>query len=94
MAEKNFMEDLDLELDNIEPSSSQPDSRKPRSLKEHHRAAKKAERGPLRNQTYTIPESVIEDLRQHVLARKMAGEKISASQVVVDGIKMYLKKHI
>ena len=91
---KDFSEDMELNLENIEEEAPQLEMQaKPRDLKEQHKAAKKAERGPLKNQTYTIPETVIEDLRQHVLTKKIAKVKISASQVVVEGIKMYLKKY-
>nr|WP_321256884.1 hypothetical protein [uncultured Pseudodesulfovibrio sp.] len=96
---KDFIDDINLDLD-LDRVESVADcgcliiaKSMPRDLKEQHRAAKKVERGPLKNQTYTIPEMVIEELRQYVLAKKMAGDKINASRVVVEGIKLYLQKY-
>lgn len=93
MEDKNFVEDMDLDIEPFdEDQISDQFISKPRNLREQHKAAKRIKRGPSKNQTYTIPVSIIEKLRQHVLKRKLEGEKISASQAVVEGIKLYLAK--
>jgi hypothetical protein len=93
---KDFSDDMDLDLDDIEVTPSETPTkakRKPRNLKEQHREAKKVERGPIKNQSYSLPESLIAELREFVFTKKMAGEKFTASHVVEEGIRMYLKKH-
>jgi len=90
MSGKNFS-DLNLDFDDVDGEVAQPSQSRPRNIKEQHRAAKRAERGPLKNQTYTLAEKVTDELRKHVLTRKLKGEKISASRIVEEAIKAYLK---
>lgn len=89
--EKDFSNDLFLNLEDIEDEPQQTNTKPPRDIKEQHRAAKRIERGPVKNQSYSIPVSLIKELKEYVFTKKIAGEKISASQVVVEGIRMYLK---
>jgi hypothetical protein len=91
MDNKDFADDMDLDLADIEVPQETVNT--PRDLKQQHRAAKKMERGPIKNQSYSLPESLIAELREFVFTKKMAGEKFTASHVVEEGIRMYLKKH-
>lgn len=90
---KDFTDDLDLGPDDQETPvpSVQSQAKKPATLREQRRAEKRgAKRKP---HTFTVPEDLLDELREYVLRAKLRGEKVSASEVVTQGIQMYLKKY-
>lgn len=92
MSDKDFTDDMDLDL-NIGDDEELPQvDTRPKNLQQHHKQLKKLEREPVSRQTYTIPVSVVQKLREVVYKGKLAGEKISASKVVSDSLKMYIDK--